>query len=214
MKISISWTAPIIRLVYEIWCRTLRYTERNRHFMDDLIASGRPVCLAFWHNELFPLIYLRKNQPMVAIVSQSEDGEVLARVLESMNIKTARGSSSRGGVKALIKATQLIRKEGGVVCISVDGPRGPRHEVKEGVIHLAKITKGLIVPVRLFMSRYKAFGSWDRFQLPLPFSKVEAVFGEPFDPLKNEFTSNEELLAAGINELKQRLEEIKPKNLN
>lgn len=213
MKISLSWTAPIIRFIYEMWCRTLRYTETNRHFMDDPLASGTPVCLAFWHNELFPLIHLRKKQPTAAIVSQSEDGELLARVLEGMNIKTARGSSSRGGVRALVKAAQLMRKECCVVCISVDGPRGPRHEVKEGAIYLAKMTKGLIVPVRLFMSNYKAFGSWDRFQLPLPFSRVEVIFGEPFDPLEKGCTSDAELITYGVSTLKQRLEEIKPEKL-
>lgn len=208
MKIPILWATPLIRVVYDIWCSTLRYTEKNRHFVDDLIDNGKHTCLAIWHNELFPLLHTRKKQPMAAIVSQSRDGELLARILEGMTIKTARGSSSRGGVKALIKAVQMMRKEKRIVCITVDGPRGPRHEVKEGIIHLAKIGKAQIVPVRLFMNRYKAFNSWDRFQLPLPFSKVEIVYGEPFNPLEGEFADDKELIISGIRNLKLRMEGI------
>ncbi len=220
MKISLLWSAPLLRVIYELWCRTLRYKQMHRHRLDELIEAGEPVCLALWHNELFPLMHLRAKGKFGAIVSQSGDGELLARVLESMGIVTARGSSSRGGVRALVRAAQLMRKEGRVICVTVDGPRGPRHEVKEGIIHLARLSKGKIVPVRLFMRRYKSFASWDRFQLPLPFSLVEANFGLPFDPGETfgkglqagekEPIDEREIIQQAAFKLKQKLEEIAP----
>ena len=182
MKIPLNWSVPIIRIIYEIWCRTLRVEEYGRHYLDDLINAREPVILVFWHDEIFPLMHVRQKQRFAAIVSQSKDGELLARFLEGMDIKTARGSSSRGGVTALLQATRLLRKEKRVLCISVDGPRGPRHEVKGGIIHLARVAKAKVVPIRIYMARRKVFASWDRFQLPLPFSKVSIVYGPPYKP--------------------------------
>ncbi|MBQ4133610.1 MAG: lysophospholipid acyltransferase family protein [Desulfovibrionaceae bacterium] len=215
MKIPLLWTAPFLRIIYELWCRSLRYRQKHRSRLDDLVSDGEPVCLALWHNELFPLMHVRAAGRFGAIVSRSGDGELLARVLESMGIATARGSSSRGGVQALVRAARLMRKEGRVICVTVDGPRGPRHEVKEGVIHLARMSRGKIVPVRLFMHKYKRFASWDRFQLPLPFSLVEVNFGHPFQPWKEKgegediCDEREEIRRAAL-ELKAKLEEITP----
>ena len=73
-----------------------------------------------------------------------------------------------------------MRKENRAICITVDGPRGPRHEVKQGVVYLAQLTGAKIVLVRAFMARRIVFGSWDRFQLPLPFSKVKVVYSSPY----------------------------------
>ena len=207
MKIPLNWTAPFIRIVYEIWCRTLRIKQVWRHNLNDLADAGQPVIVAFWHDEIFPIMHKRGKQKLAAIVSQSSDGELLARVLESMDIKTARGSSSRGGVKALIKAAQLMRKEKRAMCISVDGPRGPRHEVKEGIIHLARLTGAQIVPLRSFMSKRKVFASWDRFQLPLPFSKVKMVFNTPYHlEYTKESKDDRESLAREVQKLKALLD--------
>ena len=192
----------------------------RREILDNFIDAGEPACAAFWHNELFALMYVRGRGRLVAIVSQSGDGELLARVLEGMDIATARGSSSRGGVRAMVKAAQLMRKESRITCFAVDGPRGPRHVVKDGVIHLARLGKVKIVPIRIFMNRCKIFASWDRFQLPLPFSRVEVSYGPPFDPsnpedmgVQLEGLDERELVRIGTEKLKQKLEEIKPANI-
>lgn len=210
MKIPLNWTVPIIRVVYEIWCRTLRINQINREALDTLADAGKPVILAFWHDELFALIHTRKDQPSAAIVSQSSDGELLARFLEGMGIKTARGSSSRGGVRALVKAAKFMRKEKRIICISIDGPRGPRHEVKDGVIHLARLADAHIVPVRLFMARRKIFASWDRFQLPLPFSRVKAVFADAYkpSPATKNHEEDKQSMALEIEKLKQKLDSL------
>ena len=167
-------------LLYRLWCRSLRYTETNRATINVYTDQGRPVVLSLWHDELFPLSYLKRSLPVIALVSQSDDGDLLAGVLERMGLETARGSSSRGGVRALLAAARRIREGGMCGCVTVDGPRGPRHEVKEGVIFLAVKADAPIVPVRLFMERRKLFQSWDRFQLPLPFSRVAMVCGDAY----------------------------------
>lgn len=182
MKIPLNWTVPLVRLIYEVWCRTLRYTEVNRETVKAIVQRNETAILALWHDELFPLMHVRGTWPLAAIVSQSRDGELLARFLEGMGIKTARGSSSRGGARAGVKAVQLMRKEKRLLCVTVDGPRGPRHKVKGGVIQISVLAQAPIVPVRMHMSCSKKFASWDRFQLPLPFSKVRIVFGEPYRP--------------------------------
>ncbi len=172
-------SAPVYRL-YRLWCGSLRYTEINREAIEATTNLGRPVVLSLWHDELFPLIYLKRQLNIIALVSQSEDGELLAGVLERMGLETARGSSSRGGVKALLAAARRMRESGICGCVTVDGPRGPRHEVKEGAVFLAARADAPIVPIRLFMERRVLFKSWDRFQLPLPFSRVSMVCGDAY----------------------------------
>ena len=102
-------SAPVYWL-YRLWCRSLRYTEINRAAIENTTDQGRPVVLSLWHDELFPLIYLKRRLNIIALVSQSDDGDLLAGVLERMGLETARGSSSRGGVKALLAAARRMRE--------------------------------------------------------------------------------------------------------
>lgn len=180
MKIHPGLLAPFILFFYRLWCSTLRITESERERVNGLASSGSVMMFSSWHGELFPLIYIRRSLRIVAIVSQSTDGEYVARLMESMDIRTVRGSSSRGGVKALLKASLLMRREGYSCSISVDGPRGPLHVAKPGAVILAFRASAYVVPVRVFMKRRKQFSSWDRFLLPWPFSRVHVAWGEPY----------------------------------
>ena len=189
--------------VYRLWCRSLRYTEINRIAIERHTEYGKPVVICLWHDEIFPVIYLKRNLNIIAVVSQSEDGEWLACLLENMGLETARGSSSRGGVRALLGASRRMRQNGICGCVTVDGPRGPRHVVKEGAIFLAGHADAPIVPVRLFMSKCKIFGSWDRFQLPLPFSRVVVRYGDDYRFAGD--IRNAEQVAAACRELEAKL---------
>lgn len=180
MRIPPAIVAPLINVVYRVWCSTLRIREFGRDTVDAFSAEGKPMMFALWHNEVFPLMYTRRTLRIVAVVSQSRDGEYLARLLQALGIKTARGSSSRGGIGALLNAARLMREQKYSGCITVDGPRGPRHVVKQGAVVLAFRTPAYVVPIRLFAAKAKEFRSWDRFRLPLPFSRVDIVFGEPY----------------------------------
>ncbi len=194
--------------LYRLWCRSIRYTEINRRAIEDTTNQGRPVVLCLWHDELFPLIYLKRQLRIIALVSQSDDGELLAGVLERMGLETARGSSTRGGVKALLAAARRMRLDGLCSCVTVDGPRGPRHEVKEGAIFLAAQTGAPVVPIRLFMSRRKIFHSWDRFQLPLPFSRVAMVCGDAYHVTCNIRDPGQ--VTAACRDLEGRLNALQP----
>lgn len=181
MKLPPSLVAPPLYALYNAWCATLRYDVAGRDAVDALWHARTPMVFALWHDELFPLMHVRRDLEIVTVVSQSRDGEYLAQVLQRLGLRTARGSSSRGGVKALISAARQMRKEGLCGCVTLDGPRGPRHKVKPGAIFLAQRAQAPIVPMRIFMERAKVFErAWDRFQLPLPFSRVRVVFGEPY----------------------------------
>ena len=208
MKISPALLAPFITFFYRLWCATLRINEVGRDVPDALWAKDVPLVIPIWHDELFTLIHVRKKLKLVTVVSQSRDGEYLARLLESLRIKTARGSSSRGGIGALLKAARIMRDEGRSCVITVDGPKGPRHVAKQGAVILAHRVPAQMQPVRLFPERAVVFRSWDRFQLPLPFSRVHIVFGEPYSLKAQELT--EESLEAERVELERRLEAILP----
>lgn len=182
MKFFPPWLiAPVVGSFYRLWCRTLRFSEEGRSTIDTLWAQKQPLVFALWHDELYPLIYMKKNLEIIAVVSQSRDGEYLARLLEALGVRTARGSSSRGGVKALLQMSKLMRTEGYCACITVDGPRGPRHHAKEGAVFLAHKAHAPIVPIRITMNNVKIFNrAWDKFQLPLPFSSVHIHYGTPY----------------------------------
>jgi lysophospholipid acyltransferase (LPLAT)-like uncharacterized protein len=163
-----------------VWHLTLRVERRNTAvFTDPELRARRPVIM-LWHDEIFPLIPAHVGERMACVVSQSKDGEILSTVLESFGFLTVRGSSSRGGMRALIAAKKLMDEQGVGVIFTVDGPRGPRHKVKPGAVFLARLAGSPIVPVRAVMSRAKIFHrAWDKFQLPLPFSKCTIIYGDP-----------------------------------
>ena len=208
MKVSPKIVAPILYWVYRMWCKTLRITVEGRDAVDALEKSGTPMMFGLWHDEIFPIIYLKKTLKIVTIVSQSNDGEYLARILDFLGFKTARGSSSRGGIKALLQVSKLMQTETYNGCISLDGPRGPRHKAKEGAAFLAIKTPAPIVGVRMFAKHAIRFNSWDKFQLPLPFSRVYVEFSAPYYPNSQEIS--QETLQTETALLEQTLNNMQP----
>lgn len=180
MKIPANLLAPLINIVYRLWCRTLIVTESGREQVDAYNDSNKLMVFCMWHGEMFPVIYCKRNLRVVAIVSRSHDGEYLAQVLEKLGFKTARGSSSRGGVAAIMQTAKTMQQENYNACVTIDGPRGPRHVPKPGALYLAHTVPAYIVPLRGFVTRAKIFKSWDRFFLPLPFSRIHVAFGQPY----------------------------------
>ncbi|MFW5487481.1 MAG: lysophospholipid acyltransferase family protein [Desulfovibrio sp.] len=169
--------------VYKGLCRTLRYREQGAQQIYQLHMQNQPLIAALWHNELFPLPWfghLNKFQ-CTTIVSQSKDGEFLAQILQRLGFSSARGSSRRGGVQALMNARKIMREENRLCVITVDGPKGPRHKPKEGVFYLAQKAGALIVPVRVYMPGAYVFkNAWDKFRFPYPFSRCSVHVGEAY----------------------------------
>jgi lysophospholipid acyltransferase (LPLAT)-like uncharacterized protein len=140
-------------------------------------AAGRPVLFTLWHGRLLPLGFLHRGQGVVAIVSRSADGEYLTRVLEHWGFTAVRGSSSRGGDRALRELVRCVRA-GRSIAITPDGPRGPREQLKPGVLQLAQLTGAPIVTVAAGADRAWWFVRWDRFLIPKPFARVRVAYGE------------------------------------
>ena len=141
--------------------------------------QGEHFILAFWHRHLLLMPYAYRGKRISVLVSQSTDGELIARTVARLGIDSTRGSSSRGGVSGM---KTLLRKAaaGWDIAFTPDGPRGPVREVQPGVILAAAATGLPIVPVVLAASKAKLLRSWDRFVVPLPLSTVHFVYGEPF----------------------------------
>jgi lysophospholipid acyltransferase (LPLAT)-like uncharacterized protein len=151
---------------------------------------GQPMPQALycaWHNRLVlsmiayrQYVQQRNRRPqLAAMVSASKDGGFLAAILECFQVHPVRGSSSRRGRQALLELTTYA-EQGYDLAITPDGPRGPRYKVQEGVMSLARVTGLPIVPFSFHVRWKIQVKSWDRFQIPLPFSRCEFVMGEQF----------------------------------
>lgn len=185
MHINPSLITPALSLLYRAWIRSVTFLDgAGSMVIRNAADSGRPVLLAIWHSELFALTgYGLRNFDgrLATVVSDSRDGEIIAQVLERIGYGTARGSSTRGGLKALM-ALKKHMERGRIGVITVDGPRGPRHQVKDGAAYLARRSGAVLIPVRSRPERMRVFArSWDRFELPFPFSRCHVFFGQPLD---------------------------------
>ena len=178
----------LVEFVGKVYMMLLGYTARvkvvNKEKVLPFWREGKNVIYALWHSRVvFPVAYGRyrlKKSNLSMIVSQSRDGEYIARILETLGFLPVRGSSSGGGARAFSRLLSLGEK-GYDLAVTPDGPRGPKEVVKPGIIELAQKSGLTIVPVSYSSSLKKIFKSWDRFMLPFPFSKVVLIFGNPLE---------------------------------
>ena len=163
-----------------IWERTLRYEVDDRAGI-----LGKPVTKnyigAIWHNRLliFPLILRRffPNRRGAALISASRDGDLLTDAIRHFGYEVIRGSSSRLGASAILQLTEELAS-GRDVVITPDGPRGPAYELDPGIVFLAQKSGASVLPMNLEYSRCWRLGSWDRFIIPQPFSKVRVLISQ------------------------------------
>ncbi|MCC7145585.1 MAG: lysophospholipid acyltransferase family protein [Phycisphaeraceae bacterium] len=165
---------------------------------------------ALWHGPHFPVLWTYRGQGICVVASRSGDGEILARILESLGYQTVRGSSSRGGGQALVELARRL-KSGQDVAVALDGPRGPRLQAKPGVVLLAKLTGCPIVPVAAGLSRYWEIHSWDHYRLPKPFAKARLVAGQtltvPPDADENAIESIRAKLEESLRNLQEQVDQ-------
>ena len=148
---------------------------------DGLISKSQRMVSVTWHNRLlfFPAVFPKAvRQRTVAVVSASRDGQYIADLIRCFGLRSARGSSSRAGAHAQLEAARAL-KSGYHVAFTPDGPRGPRYHMSKGPIHLASMYGTCVLPVAVNASRYWECRSWDRFQIPKPFCKLQLVIGKP-----------------------------------
>lgn len=152
-----------------------------------LEADGQPAAqrhrigrgiYALWHAQQLPLTLWHRNENVAVIISQSRDGEIISRIVERIGYRAIRGSSTRGGTRALRELTRAAA-EGHPLAITTDGPQGPARECKPGVVLAAARTGLPIIPTAAAAVRAWRFRSWDRFMVPKPGSIVYVTYGEP-----------------------------------
>jgi lysophospholipid acyltransferase (LPLAT)-like uncharacterized protein len=145
-----------------------------------------PVIFAVWHNRLPSALasyddFAQARWPakgLAAMISASRDGSFVSNVAERFGVQPIRGSTSRRGPQALLEATTWMKRDYNIV-ITPEGPRGPVYQIQRGIIDLAKLTGRPIIPTCTFTRWKIRFGSWDRFQIPLPFALCHCYHGEP-----------------------------------
>ena len=157
---------------------TLRLRVEGREHLDAVTASGQPFILSVWHGRILPLTWFFRRRGLVVITSQNFDGEWIARIIARFGYGTARGSTSRNARAALRQMVREIRA-GRSTAFTLDGPRGPALEAKPGAVWLAGATGAPLLPAHAEAERSWALKSWDRTQIPKPFSRVAVVIGAP-----------------------------------
>ena len=174
LALAPSLGAAVIRLLHAL----LRTDILGEEHINKFWVKGETVILSTWHDQLWMMINVYRGPGARILISPSMDGELIARTMQKFGQDAVRGSSSRGGRDAFKKLIQLSRKPYDLG-ITPDGPKGPRHQIKEGVVQLARLTGRPIVPLAFVCSNGHRFNSWDRFLLPYPWGRGVYVFGEP-----------------------------------
>ncbi|MEY4242684.1 MAG: hypothetical protein RLZZ245_269 [Verrucomicrobiota bacterium] len=168
--------------VMKLWALTLRYQIEDRCGITTPGNHAAPVIFALWHNRIFavPPIWSKtggNGRRSVVLTSASKDGAILSSAMAFFGLGAVRGSSSRRAVAALIGMKRAL-KDGQDVCITPDGPRGPRYSFHPGVVKLAESSGAAIVPIHAHFSSAWRLKSWDRLVIPKPFSRVHVIFDE------------------------------------
>lgn len=158
--------------------KTARIEFVGRQHLRRLLDQNQRFILAVWHGRLLLPVYLHRNQGICAMVSLHRDGEIIAQTIQRLGYVTVRGSSTRRGREAFNEMVRLVRG-GANGAIIPDGPTGPRHQLKPGVLFIAQQTGAAILPLTFSCDRSIQFNSWDRFTLWKPFARCVAVYGEP-----------------------------------
>jgi hypothetical protein len=168
-------------LVFYLAIRAIGSTARFRvegwEHWEEANRGGPPV-MAFWHEQIFLTTYYFRRHRIVVMTSRSFDGEYIARFIQRFGYGAARGSSTRGGVGALVEMARLVRR-GCPAGFTVDGPRGPRRVAKTGALLLAKKTGRPVLPFAVEAERFWRLGSWDGLQIPRPFTRAVVRLAPP-----------------------------------
>jgi len=140
--------------------------------------EGTLPIYVFWHDRIFLTTYWWRKRRIVVLTSQSFDGEYIARFIQRFGYGAVRGSSTRGGVGAVVEMARLVRA-GCTTAFVTDGPKGPRYVAKSGALLLAKKTGQPVLPVTMTLRRYWKLPSWDGFQIPRPFTRARVSVAPP-----------------------------------
>ena len=164
----------VLRLLGATW----RVRRIGSEAFDDMRAKQEPFIAAFWHGEIIPVTWVHRGSGIAPLISHHADGEVIARIVEGLGYRTVRGSTTRGGARALLEAAQLVN-EGITVAFTPDGPRGPRHVFAPGALIVAQRTGRPVIVLAATASRAWHLKSWDRHLVPKPFATITIRYSGP-----------------------------------
>jgi lysophospholipid acyltransferase (LPLAT)-like uncharacterized protein len=164
----VSWIVPVVlRLIGCTLRETTTFEEGSIRSLDEIYPGIYP----FWHRCVLPAAWLYRNRRLAVMTSQSLDGEFIARVISRLGFVPVRGSSTRGGQRALLEMNQLLG-QGHAAAFTIDGPRGPRNVAKKGPVLLARISGVPIVAFYVAVERAWVLNTWDGLMIPKPFSRI------------------------------------------
>ena len=177
-RLQVALIAAVGYPVIALLGATLRWKVEGLDHYEAIVRSGHQPVMGFWHGRILPATYYFRNRGIVVITSENFDGEWIARIIERFGYGTARGSTTRGARRA---TRQLMRalKAGRPVGFTLDGPKGPAQVAQPGAVWLARATGNPLLPFHAEASRHWTVRSWDRTQIPKPFSTVALVVGPP-----------------------------------
>ncbi len=177
---------------------TIRYKIINK-------PSDQLKCIFMcWHRDILLMFLHRIGSDAGAVISSSQDGELIAGPVEELGVKTVRGSTTRQGSQAYRAILKMAKER--QLAITPDGPKGPPKVIQPGVLHIAYIAKIPIIPVALHANREWVFKSWDKFRVPKPFCKITAIYGAPFFIReKSELETSTQELSDIVNVLEKEL---------
>ncbi|MDE3057954.1 MAG: lysophospholipid acyltransferase family protein [Bacteroidota bacterium] len=169
----------VLWIISTLLCKTVRICFVNGTFFEK--ANDQNYLVAFWHSSMLMGWYVHRpksTRSVSALVSQSSDGEVLASVLERWNYTMIRGSSHVGGKEAMHLMIDAVAN-GSSLCVTPDGPTGPRHVMKMGAVRAAQQAGVPLILAGIAMKRKKRLRSWDRFEIPMPWTSACVCYSDP-----------------------------------
>ena len=184
--------------------RTMKFEVEGFEHHDTVTDNGKLPVYTFWHNRILATTYWWRNCRAVVLTSQSFDGEYIARFIQRFGYGAVRGSSTRGGVGAVVEMARLMRA-GCPTCFVVDGPKGPRYVAKMGAVLLAKRSGHPIMPVTMALQHFWELPSWDSFQIPKPFTRAKIFVAPPMYVIAD---ANDEQLEQKRIELQDVLDDL------
>ena len=170
---------PAALLLKCLWL-SVRVRFVDREGVEALKKAGGQYMMAFWHGTLLLMVYAHVGdvKRLTFLVSWHRDGELITRIIKHFGPEPTRGSTTRGGIRALHGLLKKV-KEGYDIAFTPDGPRGPARKAQAGVVQTARLSGLPIVPVGMAARRKKIIGSWDGFIVPMPFTRITFAYGDP-----------------------------------
>lgn len=205
---------PVLWVLLRLWPLTLRWRMHGEQAIYDLLKAGQPLIFAFWHSDLMGIYWNGRMHVKASriniMISPSRDGKLLMRLVRLMGYRSVTGSSASRGVSGL-KSLLEVLKRGDYVAMALDGPRGPRQEIKPGALFLAQQTGAAIIPVIYHIhKKWVVKKSWDRQELPKPFSSIDVDVLPPVNVPAD--MPHDELVGAFRQAMEEKMKAVKNQN--